>query len=365
MSALPPTFVPGFHAEDDVKKIPYKMFGKTNMVVSAMSFGCAYISYGVPFKDDNETPVEGTEQLNAALDLIESAAKSGINYFDTAPFYGAGKSEIVLGLALKRLPRQSFYIATKVGRNEKCCFDYSAKEIRRLVENSLKKLHVEYIDLIQVHDPEFVDDLTIILEETLPELERLKKEGKVRYIGVNAYPLEPLKEIVEKSTVAIDSVLSYCRRTLFDNRLEQFLPFFRQKNLAVINAAVHGMGLLTPVDIPSWHAANDEVKQCCQEAKQYCTDNGFDIARLALGSGLMDTEVDTVLTGMRTKEILNWNLSVLTEGLTEAEKTALKHSQEKIMKKIKGGDWEGVDLEKYRSDPKAFCDALLVAHGSA
>ena len=355
---MPPTFVPGFHDEQVVKCIPFKKFGKTEMMVSAISFGSACIANGVPFKDDNETPVEGTEQLNAAFDLIESAVKSGINYFDTAPFYGAGKSEIVLGLALKRLPRQSFYIATKVGRNEKCCFDYSAKETRRLVENSLRKLNVEYLDVIQVHDVEFVDDLKVILEETLPELEKLKREGKVKFIGITGYPLEPLKEVVEKTTVVIDSVLSYCRRTLFDNRLEQFLPFFRQKNLAVINAAVHGMGLLTPVDIPPWHVANIEVKEACEKAKAYCEENEFDISKIALGAALMDQEVDTVLVGMRTKEILDANLKVLKEGLTEKEKKGLKRIMEDFFEDIVVGHWEGVELYNYWKDSNAFCEKL-------
>ena len=356
--SLPDTFVPDFHNKDVVKTIPFKRLGRTDLQVSQLSFGCAYIANGVPFMEDGVTPVHDSEALAASLSLIHSAVKEGINYFDTAPFYGAGRSETVLGMALVKLPRKSFYVATKVGRNEECEFNFTAQETRRLVENSLRKLNVEYLDVVQVHDVEFAEDVKIILEETLPELDKLRKEGKVKNIGITGYPLDPLKEVLEKTTVRIDTVLSYCRRTLFDNRLEQFLPFFKEKKLGIINAAVHGMGLLTPTDIPPWHVANKEVKEACTKAKLYCEVNNLSIARLALGAALMDQEVDTVLVGMKTVDILKENLSILKEGLTTQEKKGLKEIMEDYMENIVVGHWEGIELYEYWKNPKAFCEGL-------
>lgn len=353
---LPETFVADFHDENVIKTIPYKRLGRTDLAVSQLSFGCAYLANGVSF--EGEAMTSAPQGLKDAISLIESAVREGINYFDSSPFYGAGRAEAVLGIALSTLPRKSFYVATKVGRNEKCQFNYSAQETRRLVENSLRKLNVDYIDVVQVHDVEFAEDLKIIFDETLPELDKLRNEGKVKNIGITGYPLEPLKEILEKTTVKIDTVLSYCRRTLFDNRLEQFLPFFKEKKIGIINAAVHGMGLLTPTDIPVWHAANKEVKEACNKAKTYCEVNNLSIARLALGAALMDQEVDTVLTGMKNQEILKENLSVLRHGLNAQEKQGLKEIMEDYMENIVVGHWEGIELYDYWKDTKAFTQKL-------
>ena len=118
---------------------------------------------------------------------------------DTAPYYGQGRSEQLYGKALKDIPREAYYIATKVGRydrNVKTMFDFSAEKTRQSVEQSLKWLGLEYVDVIQIHDIEFAANLDIILYETLPELEKLVVEGKAKYIGVTGYPLKPLKDIL-------------------------------------------------------------------------------------------------------------------------------------------------------------------------
>lgn len=88
-----------------------------------------------------------------AIATIRQALKSGINYLDTAPFYGQGKSEEIYGKALKDIPREAYYIATKVGRYElepEKMFDFSAKKTRESVEKSLKLLGLDYVDVIQV-----------------------------------------------------------------------------------------------------------------------------------------------------------------------------------------------------------------------
>lgn len=91
--------------------------------------------------------------MDDAIAMIHKAIKSGINYIDTAPYYGQGRAEEVLGMALKTVPRKAYYIATKVGRYEKDLvnrFDFSAKRTRESVEKSLKLLGIEYVDIIQV-----------------------------------------------------------------------------------------------------------------------------------------------------------------------------------------------------------------------
>lgn len=84
---------------------------------------------------------------------MQEALRKGINYIDTAPWYGQGKSEELLGKALKDVPRSAYYIGTKVGRYEldvENMFDFSAKKTRESVEKSLKLLGISTIDVIQV-----------------------------------------------------------------------------------------------------------------------------------------------------------------------------------------------------------------------
>ena len=137
----------------------------------------------------------------------------------------------MLGRFLPDYDRESFVIATKVGRYNKKAkemFDFSyAKTIssgkyqvgttnftRRLisakikfsylVNKSLNLLGLDYVDIIQVHDCEFAPSLDVILNETLPALEKVKKSGKAKMIGVTGYPIEPINELIERSTVQID-----------------------------------------------------------------------------------------------------------------------------------------------------------------
>jgi aryl-alcohol dehydrogenase-like predicted oxidoreductase len=369
MTSLPATFVPGFHDEEVVRKIPYQKLGQTDMIVSRLSFGCSSVSQCIAFTADGQV-VPGDPQLTSVIKLIHSAAKSGINYFDTSPFYGAGKSEIVLGHALTGLPRSSFYVATKVGRNETCQFDYSPHEVRRLVQNSLRKLQVEYIDLVQVHDVEFADSIETIVNETLPELEQLRKEGLIRYIGITGYPLDVLKQVIEQnasssSPVRIDTVLSYCRLTLFNTDLLKYTDFFREHKLGIINAAVHGMGLLTGGNIPDWHPAKPSLRSACQAAIHLCRQESADICRLVTANALSSTDADTVLTGMMTEEILQTNMNVLINGLNEKEKMLLDRVRRECMSSIADSEWEGVELDQVKADRDKFCHTLRKLHGEA
>lgn len=146
-------------------------------------------------------------ETDEGIKTVHAALKSGINYIDTAPWYGQGRSEEVLGQALKDVPRETYYIATKVGRYEldfEGMFDFSAKKTRESFEKSLKLLGVKYVDVIQIHDIEFAPNLDIVLNETLPTLEALVKEGKAKYIGVSAYPVSILKECTSRAAGRFD-----------------------------------------------------------------------------------------------------------------------------------------------------------------
>uniref|UniRef100_A0A182M815 Mitotic checkpoint serine/threonine-protein kinase BUB1 n=1 Tax=Anopheles culicifacies TaxID=139723 RepID=A0A182M815_9DIPT len=346
VSSIMVTFVEGFHTKQDVERMQYIPLGRTGLKVSKVSFGTGTFSqlYG----DLDETKAE---------EAVRFAVKQGINYFDTAPFYGQGRSEEVLGKALRKIPRQAYYIATKVGRYEReyeRMFDYSAAKTRESVERSLTLLGVDYIDVVQIHDVEFAPNLDIIVEETLPALEALRSEGKLRFIGVSAYPLEVLKQIISKAAGRFDTVLSYCRNTLFDDSLQDFIPFFQQHQLGIICASGHGMGLLTNSGPQPWHPAGQELKSACLEAADYCKQQDIELGKLAMHHSIELPGPATFLAGMQTVELVNINLDAYFNGLSAKEAEVLAYLKERVFSKIKRSHWEGVELKSYWAAIKAL-----------
>ncbi|XP_032687994.1 L-galactose dehydrogenase-like isoform X1 [Odontomachus brunneus] len=321
MSSLPTTYIEGFHDLEAVKSMEYKKLGKTDLMVSKLAFGSGPL--GCHY---------GTYDEADAIEAMRRAIKQGINYIDTAPWYGQGRSEEILGKALKGIPRQAYYIATKVGRYEldyENMFNFTTEKIRKSFEKSLKLLGVNYVDVIQVHDIEFAPSLDIIFTQTLPELSRQVANGKARYIGITGYPVSVLKECVEKSNINISCVLTYTRLTLIDDTLLEYIPFFKERNIGVINAALPCMGALTNNGPPNWHPASDETKRQCTNAAQYCKDQDVELSKLAIWHSLQYTDTDTNLVGMQTMKQLEINMDVLRNGITEKEKALLQEIQKK------------------------------------
>src|SRR5215469_3500874 len=155
--------------------LEYRTLGNTGLRVSALSFGAS--SLGGVFEPVDENT--GIRTVHTALDL-------GINFIDVSPFYGYTKAETVLGKALKGIPRDRYYLATKVGRYGDAEFDFSAARSKRSVDESLKRLGVNYIDIIQSHDNEY-GDLKQVVSETIPTLREVQHDGKARFVGVTGY----------------------------------------------------------------------------------------------------------------------------------------------------------------------------------
>jgi len=171
----PKTFVPGYHKSGVSSKMEYRQLGNTDMHVSYLGLGAS--AFGSVFR-----PTDDTE----SCEVVDKLLQSGINYIDTAPWYGHGKSERVLGEALKNIPREAYYIATKVGRYDPQpdkMFDFTYERTVKSIDESLERLGLPSVDLLQVHDVEFSPSIDLILNETLPALQKAKDEGKTRYIG--------------------------------------------------------------------------------------------------------------------------------------------------------------------------------------
>ncbi|GFO07762.1 L-galactose dehydrogenase-like protein [Plakobranchus ocellatus] len=343
--SLPDTYVEGFHVEDQVKLMPYRPLGETGMVVSALSFGAS--SLGSVFRSTDSTE---------SVEVVKTCLKAGINYIDTAPWYGQGKSESVLGKVLPSVPRSSFYISTKVGRYEldpTKMFDFSAERTLRSVDESLQRLGLDYVDVIQIHDMEFAPNLDIIVNETLPALQKVKEAGKARFIGITGYPLDNFKIVLECSTVKIDTLLTYCRASMNDFALKEWLPYFKSKKVGVVNASPISMGLLSARGPPAWHPATRHIKDVCKQAAEYCQSQGVDISRLGLRFTLEEEEIPTTLVSTASHANLLKNLQSVYTPLDANETQVLKEVMSKYMEPLQNAHWEGVEVAEYRQKLKS------------
>jgi len=262
--------------------------GCTGLQVSVLGYGASPL--GSVFRPIDEA--EGERAVRTAIEL-------GINFIDVSPYYGHTRAETVLGRALRGIPRERYLLATKVGRYGRDVFDFSAGRVARSVEESLRRLGVETIDLIQCHDIEF-GSLDQVVEETLPALRRLREAGKVRFIGITGYPLRIFREVLGRT--GVDTVLSYCRYCLNDSTLEELLPWLASRGAGVINASPLAMGLLTGRGAPGWHPAPPELRRACAGAAAWCRERGVEMERLALQFAADQPAIATTLVGTASPE---------------------------------------------------------------
>ncbi|HIB90830.1 TPA: aldo/keto reductase [Candidatus Poribacteria bacterium] len=277
----------------------YRTLGKTGLEVSVISFGAAPL--GSEYRNIDES--EGISAVHTALDL-------GVNFIDTSPYYGRAKSEIVLGKALRTINRDQYYLATKVGRYGLQDFDFTVNSVIKSVDQSLARLGIDYIDLIQCHDIEF-GDLGMIINETIPALRKVQKQGKVRFIGITGLPLKIFCYVLERT--AVDTILSYCHYALNDVSLESLIPTFEDENIGIINASALSMQLLTNIGAPDWHPADDEIKVACLKAAEHCRSKGADIAELGLQFALANPKIHTTLMGTANPENVKKNVACVNQ----------------------------------------------------
>ncbi|MDA0587255.1 MAG: aldo/keto reductase [Planctomycetota bacterium] len=283
----------------------FRALGNTGLELSALSFGAS--SLGAEFRQVD---------INEAMRSVQVALDRGMNFIDTSPYYGRGMSEVLLGPALRDIPRDSYYLGTKLGRYDANHFDFSAKRVVESVDVSLHRLGVEHFDIMLMHDVEYVD-LQQILDETIPALRRLKESGKVRFIGMSGYPMHIFKTILAEEH--LDVVLSYNHYTLQNTMFADLVPFLKEKGVGIMNAAPFSARLLTRAPLPPWHKATDEVRAVAKEAADHCWSKGVDIAQLALQFSLANTDMTTCVTGSanpgRVSQWVDWSEKPLDEGL--------------------------------------------------
>ena len=278
----------------------YRELGKTGMKVSTIGFGAS--SLGGVFHDFDE---------KRGIDAVFTAINEGINIIDVSPYYGYYKAETVLGKALKDSPRDKFFLSTKVGRygeDGHNTWDYSAKRAKESVYESMERLHLDYIDIINVHDIEFAD-LNQVANETIPALVELKEKGVVKHVGCTDLQLENLKWIIEHVPEGtIESVMNFCHFCLNDDKLLDFLDFFEEHHVGVLNASPFSMGLLTQRGTPDWHPAPQPLKDACKRAVEFCSESDYPIEKLAMQYSTSEPRIATTIFSTTRPENLKQNI---------------------------------------------------------
>jgi aryl-alcohol dehydrogenase-like predicted oxidoreductase len=267
--------------------------GNTDIQLSRLGFGAS--SIGAEFR-----PIDVSESLRC----VNVALERGMNYIDTAAYYGRGMSEIILGRVLPLIPRDSYVLSTKLGRYAPQHFDFSARRVAESIDISLERMQLEHLDIVFCHDIEFVDTRQIV-EETLPALRKEVEKGKVRYIGVSGYPMKIFHDMLERAD--LDVILTYNHYTLQNDQALSLVQPCKDRGVGLINAAPFSARLLTDAPLPDWHKATEEVRRVAKAAADHCRNAGSDIAKLALQySAASDSFASCVVGSANPDRVGQW-----------------------------------------------------------
>jgi aryl-alcohol dehydrogenase-like predicted oxidoreductase len=321
-------------------KVPQRTldYGRCTLPSSVPIIGLGCSSFSTFFWDSSEVRREGgkwtLEEMDRShprveewMQTIHCAIECGITLLDTAPWYGHGTSEVVIGWALEEIlvggsvvTRDDLVINTKLGRYEadpQTQFDFSKQATFQSVERSLQRMKCQYINVLQLHDPEFSPTLNILMEETIPAMMECRDKGWCRALGMTGYPLTVQYQILQQSldshgpSSVWDQSLVYSHFNLHDTSLfsqplfnssvngGSFFEFCDNHTMTIMAAAPLSMGLLTQDGPPEWHPATQALKDACREAASICIAHDVDIATLAIMKALSDPRIPCTLLGMK------------------------------------------------------------------
>ena len=284
----------------------YRRLGKSELMVSQIGFGSMSLDVSDP---ESET-------------LLLSAIDNGINYFDTADIYQKGLNENLLGRVLKSR-RQNILLATKVGnqwRPDGSGLDWkpTKKYIVQAVEESLRRLQTDYIDLYQLHGGTLDDPIDDIIEI----FEKLRFVGKIRYYGLSSIRPNVIREYVNRSNI-VGVMMQY---SLLDRRPEEeILSLLEANQISVLVRGALAKGLLITKPATAFlNYSEEQVKQMVGFIHLYCK-NKRTAEATALQYVLRNPAVCSVVVGLRTQEQLSRAIQGLAyEALSSAEMQTLK-----------------------------------------
>ena len=279
----------------------------------------------------------GTADDAQSIAALQAGLEAGINFIDTAPVYGDGHSEEVVGKALKGRARDSYILATKCGR-----FTCETDKIREELEVSLRRLGVDCIDLYQVHWP----DDKVPFADTFGELDKMRKEGKIRYVGVSNFSPAQTEEAAQYCQI----VSTQPQYSLLTREIEKdLLPYCREHNIGVLSYGSVSGGALTgkykerPVfgkddrryefyeffNEDKWPMTQAMIATLEQIAKEH----GKPTVHAAINWVLKQPGVTVALVGARTPEQAVMNPQAADWSLSEEENARILAAYDKIFAK--------------------------------
>ena len=279
----------------------YRRFGKTEWQVSEIGLGGSWF-YG--------RPEEGLLPVSHGVGVVERALELGINYFDTAPLYGRGRSEEVLGIALKGVS-EPYYLATKVGYYPEP-FDYTGDAVWRGLDASLKRLQRDRVDLLQIHEAEQAGwDGLFGSGRTLEALLDIQAQGICDFIGLTGSDLGLMRDVL-RETDAFVSVLTFCKYDLVTQAAKEVLvPTAAEEDVAVIAASpLHGGLLGSKRDQWVDRGRFQDLYPRLETIEALLKNEPEGIVRTGLRYLLSDSRVSLLLCGVSTIEELDVCVSV-------------------------------------------------------
>lgn len=309
----------------------FRKIGSSDLEVSSVCLG-TWVFGGFMWGGANDNESKGA---------VGEAIEKGINFIDTAPIYGDGRSEEVIGKAIAGR-RDNLIIATKCGLQKKgrnIEANLSASFIREEIENSLKRLGVDMIDLYQCHWP----DENTPYEETFGELNKLASEGKIRYIGVSNFSGSQTEKALEVSPIVSNQV----HYSLFERKIEDDLfPLCNDRGVSILSYGSLGGGILTgkysePKKFPKSDARNffytyyeepfwSKARELVKTLEEIASKRGVATSQVAINWVLSHKEVASCIAGSRTPGQLDQNAASGTWQLSEEELSRIEEEYKRI-----------------------------------
>ena len=301
--------------------IPQRPVSDEGPALSELSLGCAQL--GNLYREVDDAEAQAT---------VDAAWKLGVRYFDTAPHYGLGLSERRLGAALASRPRDSYVLSSKIGRllepvsvvagldddgyvvpaTHRRVWDFSRDGIRRSIEESLRRLGLDRIDIAYLHDPDnHIDD---VLATGFPALAELRDEGTVAAIGAGMNDATLLARLVHATDM--DVVMLAGRYTLLEqDSLDDLLPLCVERGVGLVAAGVFNSGLLARPQPSSkakydYETAPRELVDRARAIAAVCDRQGTSLPAAAIALPLAHTAVVSVCLGARSARQVQQNVAL-------------------------------------------------------
>jgi aryl-alcohol dehydrogenase-like predicted oxidoreductase len=287
--------------------LPRRRLGRSELTVPIFSLGGYPLGWG------------DAQDERAAIEAIHYALEQGLDYFDTSPGYG--DSERRYGLALEGTDRESLIISTKTGTHPTRPQDYSWDATMWSVENSLKMLKTDYIDLLLVHDPRDIEPV-FAPRGALEALEQLKAQGVIKAIGLGQKRFDYHQRAIESGR--FDVILTFNNYHPLDaSALDWLLPLAREHDVGVLNGAVMAHGLLSGEDpdvlfAQGQHEGRAEMVPDARRLYHWCREKGIPVPAVVFQFSMRQPLIHCTLTGVKNRAEMQENLAAAATPLPEA-----------------------------------------------